>query len=52
MTGNKMRPLRLVQETAEEEEAQRQKLKANRGSWIAGWFNKPSPGEENGAPPH
>ncbi|KAF2495539.1 hypothetical protein BU16DRAFT_392099 [Lophium mytilinum] len=48
MTGNKMRPLRLVQETAEEEEAQRQKLKANRTSWIGGWFNKgASPGDEN-----
>lgn len=53
MTGNKMRPLRLVQETAEEEEAQRQKLKAQRGSWIAGWFKQPggAPGEENAGPP-
>jgi len=54
MTGNKMRPLRLVQETAEEEEAQRAKLRANRGSWIAGWFNKGavSPGEENVTSPN
>ena len=38
MTGNKMRPLRLVKEAEQE-----QKL-ANRVSWIpqnvAGWFNK------------
>ncbi|KAL1311068.1 hypothetical protein AAFC00_001277 [Neodothiora populina] len=42
--GNKMRPLRLVQEANEEQEAQK---KANRSSWM-GWFNKganaPKPG--------
>lgn len=36
MGGNKMRPLRLVQEAAEQDEAAK---KANRGSWM-GWFNK------------
>lgn len=36
MGGNKMRPLRLVQEADEEKEAQK---KANRSSWM-GWFNK------------
>ncbi|KAK8206891.1 hypothetical protein M8818_004726 [Zalaria obscura] len=36
MVGSKMRPLRLVQEAAELEEAGK---KANRGSWM-GWFNK------------
>lgn len=36
MGGNRMRPLRLVQEANEEQEAQK---KANRGSWM-GWFNK------------
>lgn len=41
MAGNKMRPLRLVQETAEAEaEATARNKAANRGSWIAGWFNK------------
>lgn len=36
MAGNKMRPLRLVQEATEEQEAAK---KANRSSWM-GWFNK------------
>lgn len=36
MGGKKMRPLRLVQEAAEQDEAAR---KANRTSWM-GWFNK------------
>lgn len=46
MTQNKLRPLRLVQESneaakaAEEEEAARKK--ANRASWIPGWFNRTS----------
>ncbi|KAK5155722.1 hypothetical protein LTR04_005754 [Oleoguttula sp. CCFEE 6159] len=35
--GSKMRPLRLVQETAEADEVARKR--ANRGSWM-GWFNK------------
>ena len=38
MKQNQLRPLRLVKETADEEEALRKK--ANRGSWIAGWFNQ------------
>ena len=42
MTGKQMRPLRLVQN---EEELMRQRKAANRGSWIAGWFNK---GEQSG----
>lgn len=49
MTGNKMRPLRLVQETEEADEAMRARNKANRGSWIAGWFKAPVAGEENAA---
>lgn len=40
MGGNKMRPLRLVQEAAEHDEAAK---KANRGSWM-GWFNKGAAG--------
>lgn len=47
MGGNKIRPLRLVQEAAEQDEAAK---KANRSSWM-GWFNKSTgavkgPGEE------
>ncbi|GME42932.1 m serotype precursor [Neofusicoccum parvum] len=37
MTGNKPRPLRLVQES---EEAENERKKANRQSWIGAWFNK------------
>lgn len=44
MMGSKPRPLRLVREAAEQDEASR-KL-ANRSSWI-GWFNK-GPGEKPG----
>ncbi|KAJ5591531.1 uncharacterized protein N7459_001900 [Penicillium hispanicum] len=46
MTQNKLRPLRLVSETAklEEEEAAARK-KANRASWIP-WFNRPNPDEQ------
>ncbi|GAB7352654.1 hypothetical protein MBLNU459_g3020t1 [Dothideomycetes sp. NU459] len=40
MGGNKMRPLRLVQEAAEQDEAAK---KANRSSWM-GWFNKGAAG--------
>lgn len=53
MTGNKMRPLRLVQETEEAEEAVRSRNKANRGSWVMGWFNKGverAPGDETMSP--
>lgn len=47
MAGNKPRPLRLVQEAADQDEAA--KKAANRGSWMGGWFNKaPVPGA---APP-
>lgn len=49
MTQSKLRPLRLVSETKaaiEEEEAARKK--ANRGSWIPGWFNRPT---SNGSEP-
>ncbi|KAF2724249.1 hypothetical protein K431DRAFT_282094 [Polychaeton citri CBS 116435] len=44
MMGTKMRPLRLVQEAAEEEQTRKQ---ANRGSWF-GWMNKGAGG--TGAP--
>ncbi|EKG17775.1 hypothetical protein MPH_04990 [Macrophomina phaseolina MS6] len=37
MTGNKPRPLRLVQES---EEAEKERKAANRQSWIGAWFNK------------
>ncbi|KAI9690620.1 MAG: hypothetical protein M1820_009977 [Bogoriella megaspora] len=37
MGGNRMRPLRLVQDKQEQDE--REKKAANRGSWM-GWFNK------------
>lgn len=37
MMGSRMRPLRLVQENADQEEAARKQ--ANRGSWF-GWMNK------------
>ena len=53
MTGNKMRPLRLVQETEEAEGAARARNKANRGSWVMGWFNKGverAPGDETMSP--
>ncbi|KAF2834844.1 hypothetical protein M501DRAFT_943336 [Patellaria atrata CBS 101060] len=46
MAGNKIRPLRLVQEAAEDEALQK---KNNRGSWMMGWFGKgenASPGGE------
>lgn len=41
MKQNQMRPLRLVNQVKDEEEAQK---KANRGSWM-GWFNR-GPGEQ------
>lgn len=37
MTGNKPRPLRLVQES---EEAEKERKAANRQSWIGAWFSK------------
>ena len=50
MTQNKLRPLRLVQESKEQElEDDAARKRANRGSWM-GWFNRgkddsqPSPG--------
>lgn len=39
MTQSKLRPLRLVQEATEEEEAARKK--ANRASWMS-WFSRPN----------
>lgn len=39
MTQNKLRPLRLVQEASEEEEAARKR--ANRSSWMS-WFSRPT----------
>lgn len=39
MKQNQLRPLRLVQEKKQEDEDLR---KANRGSWIGGWFNNTS----------
>lgn len=60
MSQNKLRPLRLVQENKDNENANQlrrgmsamaddeaAKKKANRSSWI-GWFNK---GKEEQAPP-
>ena len=44
MTQNKLRPLRLVSETARQEEEEARK-KANRASWIP-WFNRPNPDEQ------
>lgn len=46
MTQNKLRPLRLVSETARLEEEEAARKKANRGSWIPGWFNRPNPNAE------
>lgn len=51
MTQNKLRPLRLVNETARLEEEEAARKKANRGSWIPGWFNRPSSNSEEHPPP-
>ena len=40
MAGNKPRPLRLVQESVEAQAEQEARKKANRGSWMPGWFSK------------
>lgn len=47
MTQNKLRPLRLVQENREQDGGQSgsdedvaARKKANRGSWMPGWFNR------------
>ena len=40
MAGNKPKPLRLVQESAEAQAEQEARKKANRGSWMPGWFSK------------
>lgn len=50
MTQNKLRPLRLVSETARLEEEEAARKKANRGSWIPGWFNRPNPNPEEQPP--
>lgn len=46
MTQNKLRPLRLVSDAAKLEEEEAARKKANRASWIPGWFNKPNPEEQ------
>lgn len=46
MTQNKLRPLRLVSETAKLEEEEAARKKANRASWIPGWFNRPANPED------
>lgn len=51
MTQNKLRPLRLVSETARLEEEEAARKKANRGSWIPGWFNRPNPSAEEPTQP-
>lgn len=40
MAGNKPKPLRLVRESAEAQAEQEARKKANRGSWMPGWFSK------------
>ena len=50
MAGNKIRPLRLVQEKSEENAAaDAARVKANRASWISGWFGKGEKGGGEGA---
>ncbi|KAJ5988608.1 hypothetical protein N7481_003818 [Penicillium waksmanii] len=46
MTQNKLRPLRLVSDAAKLEEEETARKKANRASWIPGWFNRPANAEE------
>ncbi|KAJ5888643.1 hypothetical protein N7495_008684 [Penicillium taxi] len=45
MTQSKLRPLRLVSETARLDEEEAARRKANRGSWIP-WFNRANPDEQ------
>ncbi|KAJ5485610.1 hypothetical protein N7539_005598 [Penicillium diatomitis] len=51
MTQNKLRPLRLVSDAARQEEEEAARKKANRASWIPGWFNRPANGEEQAQSP-
>jgi hypothetical protein len=46
MTQNKLRPLRLVSDAAKLEEEEAARKKANRASWIPGWFNRPANADE------
>ncbi|KAF3392829.1 hypothetical protein F1880_008749 [Penicillium rolfsii] len=46
MTQNKLRPLRLVSDAAKLEEEEAARKKANRASWIPGWFNRPANPDE------
>jgi len=50
MTQNKLRPLRLVNDAARLEEEEAARKKANRASWIPGWFNRPTSGEQQPPP--
>ncbi|KAI2788034.1 hypothetical protein POX_f08418 [Penicillium oxalicum] len=51
MTQNKLRPLRLVSDAARLEEEEAARKKANRASWIPGWFNRPTSGDEQAQSP-
>lgn len=51
MTQNKLRPLRLVSDAAKLEEEDAARKKANRASWIPGWFNRPTSDEQQQPPP-
>ncbi|KAJ5132043.1 hypothetical protein N7448_006201 [Penicillium atrosanguineum] len=51
MTQNKLRPLRLVNDAAKLEEEEVARKKANRASWIPGWFNRPVSDEQQQPPP-
>lgn len=50
MTQNKLRPLRLVSDAAKQEEEEAARKKANRASWIPGWFNRPTNPDEQSQP--
>ncbi|PKX99882.1 hypothetical protein P168DRAFT_83886 [Aspergillus campestris IBT 28561] len=45
MTQNKLRPLRLVSEAKAADEDDAARKKANRGSWMPGWFARPGSSE-------
>lgn len=45
MTQNKLRPLRLVSEAKAADEDEAARKKANRGSWMPGWFARPGSSE-------
>lgn len=51
MAGKTIRPLRLVQEKSEGDAAEAAaRAKANRASWISGWFSKGEKGVGEGGP--